>query len=80
MRDRAGDEKDASREDQVIRAGDTNPGKRVVIVDDEENLVNMFAKMIPRRGHKLEMAAGDGSEIVSAIAANNTTRRHPDGL
>jgi two-component system chemotaxis response regulator CheY len=46
----------------------TAEARKVVIVDDEEDLVTLFTKMIRKWGYALEMVTSDGSELVAAIA------------
>jgi CheY-like chemotaxis protein len=42
--------------------------RKVVIVDDEEDLVTLFTKMVLKWGYTLEMVTSDGGDLVAAIA------------
>jgi two-component system, chemotaxis family, chemotaxis protein CheY len=41
--------------------------RKLVIVDDEDDLVTLFTKMIHKWGYTLEMVTSDGGELVAAI-------------
>ena len=41
--------------------------KRIAIVDDEEDLVEVYLMVVAKLGHQMEFVAHDGDEIVQAV-------------
>ncbi|MDA4118447.1 MAG: response regulator [Thaumarchaeota archaeon] len=54
--------------------GDKKIGKRVAIVDDEEDLALVISMLVRHLGYEIECIAHDGDEIVRAV----TDGKHPD--
>src|SRR5580658_4199182 len=57
----------ASSPDILPAQGGKSTVKRVAIVDDEEDLVAVYAIMIRKWGHRVEFTGSDGTDIVQAF-------------
>ena len=72
---RAGVERQEAPGAKRIERSAENAGKRIVIVDDEEDIIAVLSLMVRKWGYVVEATASDGSQVVEAMEKK---RMHPD--